>query len=87
MRRAESSDRPKRAALLRMSPGFTLVELLFVLVIISVLAGLVVPRLASRSTHAREVAARWSPEFGQPAKVDSSLLRRRIHGQAPEVFS
>jgi hypothetical protein len=30
---------------------------------------------------------RWTPEIGQHAKVDSSNLRRRIHGQAPEVFS
>lgn len=37
--------------------GFTLIELLLVLVIISILAGLVVPRLANRSESARIAAA------------------------------
>jgi len=37
-------------------PGFTLVEMLLVLVILSVLAGLVYPRIAHQGTHGRVVA-------------------------------
>ena len=38
--------------------GFTLLELLLVLVILGVLAALVVPRFANRGQQARETAAR-----------------------------
>ena len=38
--------------------GFTLVELLLVLTILAILAGIVLPRMALRSEQAREVAAK-----------------------------
>ena len=42
----------------RISAGFSLIELLLVLVILAVLAGLVVPRFTNRSRQARETAAK-----------------------------
>jgi general secretion pathway protein G len=42
----------------RLSPGFTLVEVMVVVIILGVLAALIVPRVVGRTDEARAVAAR-----------------------------
>lgn len=55
--------------MLRTNRGFTLIEILLVVVIIGVLAGMVVPRLTGRSEHARVTAAKVDVE----ANIASAL--------------
>lgn len=50
--------------------GFTLVELMLVVVIISILAAMVVPRLMGRSDQAREAAARADIEANLASALD-----------------
>ena len=52
-RRAEGPIAPRRA-----SAGFTLIEVMVVIVILGVLAALVVPRVMNRPDEARVVAAK-----------------------------
>lgn len=50
--------------------GFTLIELMLVVIIIGVLVSLVVPRLAGRAERARRVAAKADIESNIPAALD-----------------
>lgn len=52
------SPRPRSARSSRRAGGFTLIEIMVVIVILGVLAALVVPRVMSRPDEARVVAAR-----------------------------
>lgn len=51
--------------------GFTLIELMLVVMIIGVLAGLVVPRLAGRAEKAKRVAAKSEIESSIPSALNS----------------
>jgi len=53
-----------------MKRAFTLVELMLVIVIISILGSIVVPRLAGRAEKARQVAAKADVEANLPAALD-----------------
>lgn len=55
--RNPQSEIQNRVAAVRRSGGFTLVEMLLVLVILATLAAIVYPKLAGRSEQARETAA------------------------------
>ena len=50
--------------------GFTLIEIMLVVIIISVLAAMVVPNLAGRSDQARKVAAQTDIESNISAALD-----------------
>lgn len=54
--RARSDSRPSRSP--RWTRGFTLIEILVVVVILGILAGLIVPRIMDRPDQARVVAAK-----------------------------
>lgn len=53
-----------------MKKSFTLVELMLVIVIISILGSIVVPRLAGRAEKARQAAAKADIEANLPAALD-----------------
>lgn len=55
---------------LRHSSGFTLVEIMLVVIVIGILAAMVVPRLAGRSDQAREAAARTDIDANIAAALD-----------------
>jgi len=50
--------------------GFTLIELMIVITIISILAAMVVPRLAGRSEQARDSAAKADVMVNLPSALD-----------------
>ena len=54
----------------RSSAGFTLIEILLVVIIIGILVSLVAPRLASRSEEARKQAAKADIEGGISLALD-----------------
>ena len=54
----------------RRSSGFTLIEILIVVIILGILASLVVPRLAGRTEEARREAARSDIEGGIALALD-----------------
>ncbi len=54
----------------RDSSGFTLVEIMLVVIVIGILAAMVVPRLAGRSDQAREAAARTDINANMAAALD-----------------
>ena len=51
-------DRPRCPSLLRDQRGFTLIELMLVIIILGILVAVTVPRFTGRSKQAREAAAR-----------------------------
>jgi len=53
-----------------MKKTFTLIELMLVVIIIGILAGLVVPRLAGRAEKARKIAAKADVEVNIPQALD-----------------
>ena len=55
---------------LKRTSGFTLVELMLVVIIISILVAMVVPRLMGRSDQARETAARADIEANLASALD-----------------
>lgn len=56
--------------MLKRNSGFTLIEILIVVIILGVLASLVVPRLAGRTEEARREAARSDIEGGIALALD-----------------
>lgn len=61
------SQKPSRA---RNTAGFTLVEIMLVVIIIGILISMVGPRLAGRSDQAREAAARTDIEANLSSGLD-----------------
>ncbi len=61
--------------------GFTLIEILIVVIILGILAGLVVPRLAGRTEQARQEAARSDIEGGIALSLD---LYEADNGRYPQ---
>ena len=68
-------------ARLRAQQGFTLIEVLVVVIILGVLASLVVPRLAGRTEEARITAAQADIEGGLSLAVD---MFEADNGKYPE---
>ena len=58
-----------------MRRSFTLVELMLVVVIVSVLAGFVIPRLTGKTEKAKRIAARAQVEANIPSALDLSASR------------
>lgn len=60
----------KRETILTSSAGFTLIEILLVVIIIGILVSLVAPRLAGRSEEARKQAAKADIDVGISLALD-----------------
>lgn len=65
---------------MRKSKGFTLIELMLVVIIIGVLAAMVIPRLGGRSEQARQAAAKADIEANIATALD---LYELDNGQYP----
>jgi general secretion pathway protein G len=62
-------------------PGFTLIEIMVVMVIIGILAGLIVPRIIGRPDEARRTKAQVQIESIETALKLYKLERGRISGK------
>jgi len=75
------NEERKGMASIRKSGGFTLIELMVVVVILGILAGLIVPRIMGRPEEARQAKARIQLE-----SLDTALkLYRLDNGDYPST--
>ena len=80
----------KSASLIKTSSGFTLIEILLVVVIIATLAAMMIPRLSGRSEQARKAAAKADIDVNIPTalklyELDNGLFPTTEQGLAALV--